>query len=142
MINVIILLLLLLGTIIGFKRGFSYQLVKMVGIFLILILSFIFKNKLGIFLLHKFPIMNFGEGLQSLNVIAYQFLAFIILFFLLSLVLRLLLILTNSFEKVVKATIVLAIPSKIFGSILGFIEYYIYIFFILVILTLPVLLTS
>ena len=34
------------GIIIGAKRGFTYQLIKMLGIFLVLTLSFLLKNKL------------------------------------------------------------------------------------------------
>ena len=46
--------------------------------------------------------------------------------------------LSKNFEKVLNATIILGIPSKILGAILGFIEYYIYIFIILVILSIPI----
>ena len=42
------------------------------------------------------------------------------------------------FESILKATIILGIPSKILGGLLGFIEYYIYIFVILLILNLPI----
>ena len=45
---------------------------------------------------------------------------------------------TGLIEKVLKATIILSIPSKILGFVVGIIEMYVYIFLILVITTLPI----
>ena len=49
---------------------------------------------------------------------------------------------TGIIEKVLKATIILSIPSKIIGLIVGIIEMYVYVFVILVVITLPILITS
>lgn len=136
-ISLIIIIFLIFGFLLGFKRGFTYQLVKMTGIVLVLILSFLFKDSLGLWLFEKFPIIDLGEGLNSINILIYQSIAFILIFFLLSIVLRLLLVLTKNFERLLKATIILGIPSKILGGILGFLEHYIYAFLILTILNLP-----
>ena len=45
---------------------------------------------------------------------------------------------TGLIEKILKATVILSIPSKILGIFVGILESYIYIFIILVILTLPI----
>ena len=50
----------------------------------------------------------------------------------------LLLKITNLFEKILKATIILAIPSKILGALLGIVQNIIYVFIILYILNLPI----
>ena len=56
-ISLIIIIFLIFGFLSGFKRGFTYQLVKMTGIVLVLILSFLFKDRLGLLLFEKFPII-------------------------------------------------------------------------------------
>ena len=42
-------------------------------------------------------------------------------------------------EKILKATIILSIPSKILGFIVGLIESYIWVYIVLFILTLPII---
>ena len=134
-ISIVIIILLMFGIIIGAKRGFTYQLIKMLGIFLVLTLSFLLKNKLALLFLNHF---NFIEIDPAISILFYIGISFIILFFIFRLVLKLILKLSKNFEKVLNATIILGIPSKILGAILGFIEYYIYIFIILVILSIPI----
>ena len=134
-ISIVIIILLMFGIIIGAKRGFTYQLIKMLGIFLVLTLSFLLKNKLALLFLNHF---NFIDLDSAISILFYRGISFIILFFIFRLVLKLILKLSKNFEKVLNATIILGIPSKILGAILGFIEYYIYIFIILVILSIPI----
>ena len=134
-ISIVIIILLIFGIIIGAKRGFTYQLIKMLGIFLVLTLSFLLKNKLALLFLNHF---NFIDLDSAISILFYRGISFIILFFIFRLVLKLILKLSKNFEKVLNATIILGIPSKILGAILGFIEYYIYIFIILVILSIPI----
>ena len=62
-----------------------------------------------------------------------------LIFFILTIVFRLLLKLTSLFEKILNWTIILGIPSKILGAILGVIQNLIYTFIILYILNLPTL---
>ena len=66
-------------------------------------------------------------------------LAFIIIASLLTVAYRILLSITGLIEKILKATIILSIPSKILGFIVGLIEYYIWVYIALFILTLPVI---
>lgn len=134
-ISLIIIILLIFGFLLGFKRGFTYQLIKMIGIFVVLFLSIILKDELGLFLLNNFDILNLNS---TISIIIYQSISFIILFFVFNLLLRIILKVSAAFEKILKATIILGIPSKILGGVLGFVEYYIYIFLVLVILSLPI----
>lgn len=134
-ISIVIIILLIFGIIIGAKRGFTYQLIKMLGVFLVLFLSLLLKNKLALLFLYKF---DFIEIDPAISILLYRGISFIILFFIFRLLLRLILKLSKNFEKILNATIILGIPSKILGAILGFIEYYIYIFILLVILSIPV----
>lgn len=139
-VDIIILIFLGFGALIGFKRGFTRQLVSLVGIFIILILSFLFKNPISVFLYNNLPFFNFGgifKDITVLNILVYEVIAFFIVFFVLSIAFRLLLSITKIFEKILNATIILGIPSKILGAIFGVIQYLIYIFVIIYILSLP-----
>ena len=78
------------------------------------------------------------SGISSINVLAYNFIAFLILIIIFSILLRILLIVADAIERVLKATILLAIPSKILGAILGMFEHYLLVFILLFILTLPI----
>ena len=140
-VDIIILIFLGFGALIGFKRGFTRQLVSLVGIFVILILSFILKNPVSVFLYNNLPFFNFGgifKDITVLNILVYEVIAFFIVFFILTFIFKLLLVLTKIFEKILKATIILGIPSKILGAILGIVQNFIYVFIGLYILSLPV----
>ena len=140
-VDIIILIFLGFGALIGFKRGFTRQLVSLVGIFVILILSFLFKNPISIFLYNNLPFFNFGgifKDITVLNILVYEVIAFFVVFFVLTIVFKILLGITKIFEKLLNATIILGIPSKILGAILGIVQNYIYVFIIIYILSLPV----
>ena len=53
-------------------------------------------------------------------------------------VLKVVLMLTGLVEKILKATVILSIPSKLLGIVVGVIEMYVYLFLILVIVSLPI----
>ena len=72
-----------------------------------------------------------------INILFYEVLAFVVVFFLLTIIFKLLLTVTKVFEGILKATIILGIPSKILGGILGIIQYTVYVFIVLYILSLP-----
>lgn len=138
--SIIILIILAFGTLIGFKRGFSRQLVSLVGIFVILVLSFILKNPVSVFFYNNLPFFNFGgifKDITVLNILLYEIIAFFIVFSVLMIIFRILLTITKVFEKILNATIILGIPSKILGAILGVIEALIYTFIVLYVLALP-----
>ena len=140
-VDIIILIFLGLGALIGFKRGFTRQLVSLVGIFVILILSFMFKNPVSVFLYNNLPFFNFGgifKDITVLNILVYEVIAFFVVFFVLTLIFKLLLFVTKIFEKILNATIILGIPSKILGALLGVVQNFVYVFIILYILSLPI----
>ena len=67
----------------------------------------------------------------------YQMVAFLICFAFLSAVLVVLLKITKTFEKILSITVILGIPSKILGFIVGLIEGYVIVFIILFFLSQP-----
>lgn len=139
-IDIGIIVFILFGAIIGFKRGFTKELVKCLGFILVVVLAFIFKNKLSILFYENLPFFSIGilKGASIINIIVYEFLAFAFLLIVLSLLLKVLLMATTIFEKILNATIILGIPSKIAGAIVGIIEYSMFIFIVLYIVSFPI----
>lgn len=139
-VDILILIFLGFGALIGFKRGFTRQLVSFLGIFVILILSFVLKNPISVFMYNNLPFFNFGgifKDITILNILVYEVISFFIVFFLLSIVFRFILFLTKGFEKILTFTIILGIPSKILGAILGVLQHVVYVFIVMYILSLP-----
>ena len=141
-IDAIIILFILLGGVIGFKEGVIKKLTSVVGLVLVVVIAFILKNKLSVYFYENLPFFDLWgvfKGVQILNVIFYEVVAFLIIASVLMLVYRVILALTGLLENILKATVILSIPSKILGFIVGLIESYIWVYIILFILTLPVI---
>lgn len=141
-IDIIIILIIILGGIIGFKEGAIKKLTSAVGLILVLVLSFMLKNKLSVYFYENLPFIKLWgvfKGIDVLNVIFYEMVAFLVISSVLTIVYRILLGITGLIEKVLKATIILSIPSKIIGFFVGLVEYYVWVYIILFILTLPII---
>lgn len=139
-IDIVIIIILAFGFLLGFVRGFTKELVNFLGLFVVLVLSFILKNPISVFLYKNLPFFNFGgifKDVTVLNILLYEILAFIFVFSVLFVIFKILLLGTKIFEKILKMTIILGIPSKILGGILGIIENWVYIFIVLYLLNLP-----
>ena len=128
-VDVAIIISLILFGIIGFKRGVFKELVLCLGTFFVFYLAYKLKNPIGEFLLLKTPLTlfdfpNMFQGTITLNILVYEGLAFVV-------------VLSIIFEKVLKFTIVLGIPSKILGFIAGVLEGYLIVFVVLFFLMQP-----
>ena len=141
-IDAIILLFILLGGLIGFKEGAIKKLTSVVGLVIVVVLAFILKNKISVYFYENLPFFDLWgvfKGIQILNVIFYEVVAFLVIASVLMLAYRIILGITGLIENVLKATVILSIPSKIIGFIVGLIESYIWVYIALFILTLPVI---
>ena len=139
--DVIIILFILSGAVVGFKRGLTRELVSLVSFFAIVILAFMLKNPISIFLYEHLPFFKFGgilKGVTVLNIALYEIIAFLIMVIILSVIFKILAVITNLFEKILKMTVILSIPSKIAGAVVGIIESYIWVFIVLYILSFPI----
>ena len=140
-VDVIIILIILLGGLVGFKEGAIKKLTSIIGLIAVVILSFMLKNYISVFFYENLPFFNLWgifKGIQVLNILFYELLAFAIISSVLTLIYRVILGITGIIENILKATIILSIPSKILGFFIGLFEYYIWIYLLLFILTLPV----
>jgi len=137
--DAILILFLGLGAVAGFKRGFFSQTISFVGLVLVLVLAFLFKDIVADFLVKYLPVLSFGpfKDAQVLSILLYQFIGFLIVFGILAGILRFILTITNLFELVLKFTVILGVPSKILGALVGVLEAYIIAFLVLLVLNQP-----
>ena len=139
-IDILIIIILLSFAVVGFKRGVFESLIMFVGAILVIVLSYSFKDIIGNFLLLNLPFINFGKfmgGAVTLNVILYQTIAFILTSVVFTLAYKFLVSITGIIEKILRFTIVLGIPSKLLGLVVGFLEGYIIVYVSLFILSQP-----
>ncbi len=124
-LDAIIILFILCGAVLGFKKGAIKSLVALVGTVLLVVVSYYLKNPVAEILFKYGPFLNFKgawEGLSTLNILLYEGIAYVLVFVVLSSILGLFLKISGIVEKILDATIILGIPSKIIGAVLGFLE--------------------
>lgn len=137
MINVvdaIIILFLLTGAVLGFKRGAIQTLATLIGTILIIILAYYLKNPLSVFLYTYLPFFKLGgifNGITVINILIYEAIAFLIVLGVLSVLLSVILKITGILSKIVDHSIILTLPSKLIGIAVGFLEAYVFLFVLL-----------
>ena len=130
-VDVSIILILLMGAVVGFKRGIFKSAVMFIGAIVVIVLAYSLKNPVANLLYSFMPFFNFAgdfEGLTTLNLIIYEAIAFVIVYLLLMFLLRVLIKVTGIFEKLLNVTIILGIPSKLLGALFGLVETFLFIF--------------
>ena len=131
------IILVLIGYIIGgWKNGVVKETTTFIGIILVFFLAYFLKGIVGNFLCTILPFFEF-DGLVSLNILIYQGIAFLLLYSLFMGLYKFLLKVSNGLQKIVNATIILIIPSKILGAIIGLIEGWVFVFIVLLVLLIP-----
>ena len=137
-VDIIILVILGCFAFVGFHRGVFKSLVAFVGFILIVCLAYLFKDILGNIFVLNLPFINFSvSGSVIWNIIMYQMIAFLIILIVLGLLYKFLLAVTGIVEKILKLTIILGIPSKILGLIVGVLEGYIVVYLLLFFIAQP-----
>lgn len=133
-VDAVILLALLAGALIGFKKGFIKTMVSLIGTILVIVLSFKFKEPIANFMFKYFPFFEFKgmyEGLSVLNILIYDTLAFLLVFVFLSAILGIIINISGIIEKLLNVTIILGAFSKILGAIAGLLEMIAFVYIIL-----------
>ena len=121
-VDYIIILVLLLNALKGFKDGLLPSIVNLVGEFLIFIVAFYIKEPISIYLYENLPFLSFGgifKGVVAVNILFYEGIAYFISIIGLSVIFAILKKVTKIVEKIIKLTIFLNLPSKICGGIVG-----------------------
>lgn len=141
LVDIIIIGFIVLGGFIGFRRGVVKEFVSAIGLVFITVLSFILKNPLSILFYENLPFFKFGgvfKGVTVLNIVLYEFIAFLLVFLLLMILWKVVLFASSIIQKIINMTIILGFPSKILGFAIGLLEFYFIGFVVLYILTLPI----
>lgn len=139
-LDALIIIFLLVGALAGYRRGLVKQAVLLVGLIVVLVLSFYIRVPVSTFFYKNLPFFNFDgifHGISVLNILLYEVIAFLIVFSILYLVLRILLKISGLIEKLLRATIILGFFSRIGGMIVGAIESYVIVFIILFVFSQP-----
>lgn len=139
-IDAIAILIILSCMAMGFKKGFTKELISFLGFFIIVIAAFLLKNPISKVLYENLPFFTFGglfKGITALNIILYEIIAFFIVIAILTIVFKVLLFASSIFEKLLNMTIILGIPSKILGMVVGFVEGFVWVFILFYIVSLP-----
>ena len=140
-VDAFIVIFLILGGVVGYKNGFIKEGIQLVGLIIISIVSFIFKDSLMVIMYENLPFFHFFgliKGITAVNILFYQLLSFLVIFAALTFFLRVIIVITGFVEWLVKLTVFLKVPSKILGIVVGVLEFYIYIFIILYVLNMPI----
>ena len=133
-IDAIIILFLLAGCIIGLKKGAIQMLAYFIGTFLVVFIAYYLKHPLAKLMYMHLPFFKLNgvfKGISSYNILIYEGIAFLLILSVLIIVLKLLLKVTGILSKIVDNSIILTLPSKLIGILLGFFESYIIIFTLL-----------
>lgn len=124
----------------GFRKGLIREALTVVGSIIVFYLSFILMNPLGNLLLNYLPFFSIkllDVSVPSLTILIYQVIAFIIIALILYSILKIILNVTGLFAKIISLNGVLAFPTKILGGVLGLVTGYIFLFFVLLVLSFP-----
>lgn len=140
MLDLLILIILIAGFIVGIKRGFIVQMMHLFGFFIALIVALIYYKQLAQFFVFWIPYPGFAEnatsvlGLDSIDVDAsfYRALAFVLIFFAVKIVLQ---IVASIFDFIAYLPVLKSV-NRFLGAIFGLIEFYILLFIALYILAL------
>lgn len=132
--DLIILIILVIGFLEGWKKGLLTSVVKLVSSILIFALAILLKHPLSLLLINNLPFFEFGgifKDVTILNVLLYEGIAFAICIFVLTIIFNVLLKLTGFLNKFINATIILGLPNKIGGAVVNTLRYFIIAFILI-----------
>lgn len=130
-VDILIIVILILFILKGFSNGIFKEGISFVGGIVVLVLAYFLKNPVSQFLYQTMPFFKFSSimsGISVLNVIIYELIAFMLVATVLLLIYEIILKMTNIFEKILRWTFVFALPSKLGGAVIGFVEGVVVIF--------------
>lgn len=141
LVDAFVVIFIILGGIVGFKNGAIKEGTKFIGLFVVILISFMLKDKLMVLFYENLPFFDFFgviKGLDAINILFYQLVSFLVIFAAFMFILKVLVVITGLVEWLLKMTVFLSLPSKILGLVVGVLEFYIYSFILLYILNMPI----
>ena len=133
-VDYIILVILVLCALKGFKQGILPSIVNFVGVFLIFIIAFYVKQPISILLYENLPFLNFAgifKGVIGINILFYEVIAYGLTIVLLGIIFGIVKKISVGIQKLLNATILLNLPSKLVGAFIGAFEGILFCFILL-----------
>ena len=133
-VDYIILVILVLCALKGFKQGILPSIVNFVGVFLIFIIAFYVKQPISILLYENLPFLNFAgifKGVIGINILFYEVIAYGLTIILLGIIFGIVKKISVGIQKLLNATILLNLPSKLVGAFIGAFEGILFCFILL-----------
>lgn len=140
LVDIIVIVIIIFGGIVGFRRRFTSQFIHFCGFIVMLLAAFLFKNPVSAFLYKKLPFINLPgilSGVSVLNILIYEVLAFFVVFIGLYLIFLIILKVSHLIDNLFDENALFSVPSKLGGAFVGLIENYFVAFIVLYILSLP-----
>lgn len=133
-VDYIIIVILLLSALKGFKNGLLPTIVNFIGTFLVFIIAFYLKQPISIFLYENLPFLNFAgifKGVIAINILFYEAMAYGLAIVLLGIVFGIVKKISVGLNKIFSITLFLNLPSKIIGALIGILEGLLFCFILL-----------
>lgn len=133
-VDYIIIIILVLSLLKGFKDGLLPTLVNFIGTFLVFIIAFYVKQPVSTFLYENLPFLSFGgifKGVIAINILFYEAIAYGLTIILLGIVFGIAKKFAKGLNKLFSITLFLNLPSKIVGAIIGLLSGLLYCFILL-----------
>lgn len=133
-VDYIILVILILSAVKGFRQGLIPSIVNFVGVFLVFIIAFYLKAPISSLLYQNLPFLSFGgifKGVIGVNILFYEVIAYGLTIILLGIVFGILKKISIGIQRLLNLTILLNLPSKIIGALIGILEGILFSFILL-----------
>ncbi len=133
-VDYIIIIILVLCALKGFKQGMLPSIINFIGTFLIFIIAFYLKQPISTLMYENLPFLNFAgifKGVIAVNILFYEVIAYGITILILGIIFGIVKKISVVFDKILNATIVLTLPNKIIGAIVGALEGILFAFILL-----------
>lgn len=132
-LDYILIGILIICALVGFKKGFIPTIVAFIGTILVIILAYYLKNPISSILYNNLPFIKLGglaSGISVINILVYEGISYIITLIVLSIILGIIVKISGLFNKLVSSTVVIRFGSRILGFLCGIIEGFVIIFII------------
>ena len=133
-VDYIIIIILILSLLKGFKEGLLPTVVNFIGTFLVFVIAFYFKQPVSTFLYENLPFLSFGgifKGVIAINILFYEAIAYGLTICLLGIVFGVVKKFAVGLNKLFSITLFLNLPSKIVGAFIGVLEGILFCFILL-----------
>ncbi|MBQ3020957.1 MAG: CvpA family protein [Bacilli bacterium] len=133
-VDYLIIVILLLCALKGFKNGLIPSAVNLIGTFLVFIIAFYFKQPISTFLYENLPFLSFGgifKGVIAVNILFYEAISYLFTIIVLWIIFGVIKKISVGIQKILNLTILLNLPSKIVGGIIGLLEGILFCFLLL-----------